>query len=108
MSYRDRPNAPSEKKPYEKPTVRDVECECGVPTSGLNAAPRLAHAPGCPVHAIGKPMNLAYETYETYGKAVGCGDEYRGWTWAEIVVDIHGDDQDHTALVAELEKRFPL
>lgn len=46
--------------------------------------------------------------YDTLTKAVGCGDEYRGWTWSEIVIDIYGDDKDHSVLVAELEKRYPL
>lgn len=58
--------------------------------------------PGDPALAL---ENLAYETY---GKAVGCGDEYRGWTWSEIVIDIYGDDQDHSDLVSLLEERFPL
>lgn len=60
------------------------------------------------MEAVTTKIDLQGLAYETYAMAVACGDEYANCGWTVIVADIYGDEADHSALVAELQKRFPL
>jgi hypothetical protein len=44
--------------------------------------------------------------YETYSKAVACGDEYLGFTWEDILLDMYGEADPE--LIVALKKEFPL
>lgn len=43
--------------------------------------------------------------YEVYCKAVACGDEYAGFTWEDILLDMYGEAEPE--LLAALNKQFP-